>query len=178
MNSRSIAAHLFSQVLNLDIQVFSFAIQPIPVGLIDASNAQGGNRLGLDSANGDRIFMEYDISWLNPLCSTNCPGYIEQMQTGVLDHHKATYGGIPPTHYESGDLDFISSVTFLLAASGDHLLTLPTRYNPIFMNDGMYDQAVLQSYGNATYQQLKQVQQNRDPNGFFSQRQGGFKFAT
>lgn len=51
------------------------------------------------------------------------------------------------------------------------------RYNPIFMNDGMYDQLVLQSYGADTYAQLQRIQTTRDPDGFFAKRQGGFKFA-
>lgn len=46
------------------------------------------------------------------------------------------------------------------------------------MNDGMYDQQVLQSYGEKNYQTLKETQQRRDPSGFFSSRQGGFKFST
>ncbi|KAF2229605.1 FAD-binding domain-containing protein [Viridothelium virens] len=144
---------------SLDIQIFSFAIQPLPVALKQSSADAGGNRLGLDAANGDTIFMEYDVSWLNPTCDNLCPGYLETMVNSVKSYQQSTYGGIAPTNYKSGDISWIS-------------------YNPIFPNDGMYDQQVLQSFGNSTYQQLKTIQQRQDPNGFFSQRQGGFKFST
>ncbi|KAL9084013.1 MAG: hypothetical protein Q9165_008289 [Trypethelium subeluteriae] len=147
------------QATSLDIQVFSFAIQPLPIALKQASADAGGNRLGLDAVNGDTIFMEYDVSWLNPACDSLCPGYLETMVNSVKTYQQSTYGGIAPTNYKSGDISWIS-------------------YNPIFPNDGMFDQQVLQSFGNSTYQQLKTIQQRRDPNGFFSQRQGGFKFST
>ncbi|PHH78673.1 hypothetical protein CDD80_6485 [Ophiocordyceps camponoti-rufipedis] len=49
-------------------------------------------------------------------------------------------------------------------------------YNPIFMNHAMYDQKVLQSYGNETYGRLKAIQKRYDSAGLFSKRQGGFHF--
>lgn len=103
--------------------------------------------------------MEYDISWVDPLYDNRNPLVLEGIVNKVKDYQAKTYAGVKPTHYKSGDLAFLSS-------------------NPIFMNDGMFDQQVLQSYGAATYQKMKQVQISRDPNGFFSKRQGGFKFST
>ncbi|KAI9676693.1 MAG: hypothetical protein M1822_008256 [Bathelium mastoideum] len=147
------------QATSLDIQIFSFAIQPIPVVLKQASADAGGNRLGLDATNGDNIFMEYDVSWLNPDCDTLCPGYIETMVDSIKSYQQSTFGGMSPTNYKSGDISWSS-------------------YNPIFPNDGMFDQQVYQSFGNSTYQQLKTIQQRWDPQGFFSQRQGGFKFSS
>lgn len=44
------------------------------------------------------------------------------------------------------------------------------------MNDAMDGQEVLRSYGNATYDKLVGVHEAYDPRGFFSDRQGGFKF--
>lgn len=57
------------------------------------------------------------------------------------------------------------------------MLTLSS-YNPIFMNDAMYDQDVLRSYGNTTYDRLKATHEMYDPKGFFATRQGGFKFSS
>ena len=69
------------QALALDIQIFSFAIQPIPMALKQASADAGGNRLGLDAANGGMvrplqdfhitltIFTQIISSW-----NTTCPG--------------------------------------------------------------------------------------------------------
>lgn len=49
-------------------------------------------------------------------------------------------------------------------------------YNPVFMNDAIYSQEVLQTYGNKSYERLKATHQKYDPNGFFATRQDGFKF--
>lgn len=49
-------------------------------------------------------------------------------------------------------------------------------FNPIFMNDAMYDQDVLQSFGWPIYQRLKWTHEKYDPTGFFSTRQGGWTF--
>ena len=46
---------------------------------------------------------------------------------------------------------------------------------PAFMNDAMFDQNVLQWYGNETYQRLKDIQKAYDPIGFFPDRTRGFK---
>lgn len=46
------------------------------------------------------------------------------------------------------------------------------------MNDAMQGQDVLQSYGNETYSRLLSIHKAYDPRGFFSDRQGGFKFTT
>lgn len=45
------------------------------------------------------------------------------------------------------------------------------------MNDAMDGQDVLQSYGEATYSRLQSIHEAYDPNGLFSERQGGFKFS-
>lgn len=45
------------------------------------------------------------------------------------------------------------------------------------MNNAMYRQDVLRSYGNATSRRLEAIRRRYDPTGFFSRRQGGFKLA-
>lgn len=73
------------------------------------------------------------------------------------DLHVQQYTGVTPTRYQSGDLEEIA-------------------YAPIFMNDGMYDQPVLQSYGDGNYQRMKTIQRSVDPAGLLATRQGGFRF--
>ena len=46
------------------------------------------------------------------------------------------------------------------------------------MNDAMYDQPVLQSYGDDHYQRLKAAHSKYDPDDLFSTRQKGFTFTT
>lgn len=77
--------------------------------------------------------------------------------TATIDQYaKETYPGVKNSHYKSGDLG--------------------EGYKPIFLNDAMFDQKPLQSYPEGNYQRLKSTQKSVDPDGFFSGRQGGFKF--
>lgn len=137
--------------------IFSLAFQPLPYLIPAASQAAGGNALAMDPAAGDRLWMEYDVSWLTGL--TDNDAHVMAMNiTKEIDEHVATnYAGVPNSHYVSGDM----------AAAAQ---------TPIFLNDAMYDQLPLQSYGNGSYERLKAIQQTLDPTGFFSGRTGGFKF--
>lgn len=143
----------------LDVPAFSLAFQPVPYTLQNASiNAPNGvNNLGLDPKHGDKVFMEYDVSWLSPATDKAVAAYITNITQPAQDYAKSKYSNSKPTHYQSGDTSF-------------------TNFNPMFMNDAMYNQDPLRSYGGATYNKLKAIQQKRDPNGFFSKRTGGFKY--
>ncbi|UNI20885.1 hypothetical protein JDV02_006934 [Purpureocillium takamizusanense] len=144
----------------LDFRLMSFAVQPMPRGIVKASRDTGGpNALSMEPEQGDRVWVEYDVAWLSPLCDQRCPKSFETLVQSVHDLHVENYSGIPPTNYKEGDVDFIS-------------------YNPIFMNDAMHGQDVLRSYGNATYDRLKATHEAYDPEGFFAERQGGFKFSS
>ena len=46
------------------------------------------------------------------------------------------------------------------------------------MNDAMYDQAVLASYGDGNYERLKEIQTKYDPSGFIASHTNGFKIAS
>lgn len=49
-------------------------------------------------------------------------------------------------------------------------------YNPIFMNDAMYNQDVYRSYGPENHDRLKKTQRQYDPEAFLSGgRQKGWK---
>ncbi|PHH88798.1 hypothetical protein CDD83_7047 [Cordyceps sp. RAO-2017] len=142
----------------LDLRLLTYAPQPLSRALVQASlDAGGGNALGLVPEHGDRVWMEYDMAWANPLCDTKCPSFFRDTIDSARAIHENKYAGIAPTNYAEGDLSFLS-------------------YNPLFMNDAMADQKVLQSYGEDNYQRLKAIHQKYDPDDFFSTRQGGFKF--
>ncbi|RMD39443.1 hypothetical protein DV735_g5688, partial [Chaetothyriales sp. CBS 134920] len=147
---------IFSVFDNL---IVSVAFQPLPHQLAAASAAAPAapNTLGLNPDYGDLIWMEYDISWLLPTTDDAALEFLTNLPEPTLEYAHSTYGGIPPTNYISGDVE-------------------TTSYNPIFLNDATFNQDPLGSYGQETYARLAAIQKARDPNGFFSQRTGGWKF--
>ncbi|KAF7190653.1 putative FAD-linked oxidoreductase [Pseudocercospora fuligena] len=149
-----------SQLGELDNYVFSLAFQPVPHQLAQASvsNPNSVNLLGLDPKLGDKVFMEYDVSWLLPSTDQKAAAAITAQTQPVQDYRKQKYAGVKPTNYQSGNLEFAAS-------------------RPLFMNDAMFNQDPLRSYPDDVYAKLKQIQRQRDPNGFFSKRTGGFKFS-
>jgi len=138
--------------------IFSLAFQPMPYIIPAQSVAAGGNALGMSPAEGDRMWMEYDISWLTAVGDDVAHAMAVNITTTIDEYAKTTYAGIPNTNYRSGDVEV-------------------EEYNPIFMNDAQYDQMPLQSYENDGYAKLKAIQQSVDPAGFFPSRTGGFKFS-
>lgn len=146
----------------LDIQITGFDPQPVSVRIAQASQAQGGNALGLNPAHGDRIWMENNFLWTNPTCQDRCPEYSREISERMLELQREQYGEILPTNYEaSGDGD------------GDDVRW--TNYNPLFMNDAAPDQDVYSSYGEVNLERLRAAKERYDPMGFFTTRQGGFK---
>ncbi|RDA86152.1 hypothetical protein CP532_3044 [Ophiocordyceps camponoti-leonardi (nom. inval.)] len=141
----------------MDLRVFSFVLQPIPRALAVASMAAMPmpNALGLDPDHGDRIWVQYDLAWANPACDRFCALRLKKIVDGAKEVHRWGFAGIPPTNYRSGNLEYLS-------------------YNPLFMNEAMDDQPVLQSYGDETHRALKAFQRKYDPAGLLSTRQGGF----
>lgn len=92
----------------LDFKVFSFAVQPMPVGIAAASRAKkGGNALGLDPDHGDKVWIEYDLAWLSPVCDSVCTDWIKSAVRDAHELHARKYSGIYPTNYKSGDLETI-----------------------------------------------------------------------
>ncbi|USW57786.1 Putative berberine/berberine, FAD-binding domain, PCMH-type, FAD-binding, type PCMH, subdomain 2 [Septoria linicola] len=140
----------------LDVQITGFDPQPVSVRIARASQAQGGNALGLNPDHGDRIWFENNFLWASPLCQDRCPQFSKQISDTLLAYQKATYGGVAPTNYKSGDLQRVS-------------------YNPLFMNDVAPDQDPYSSYPPENLARLKAAKQKYDPTGFFTNRQGGFK---
>ena len=137
--------------------IFSLAFQPMSYIIPQQSVAAGGNALGMKPSDGDRMWMEYDISWLTALEDDAAHSMAQNITATIDEYAKTAYAGIPSTHYQSGDLEEVE-------------------YSPIFYNDAMADQLSLQSYENDGYDKLKAIQKSVDPDGFFPSRTGGFKF--
>ena len=142
-----------------DNMVLSLAFQPIPHQLANASMTAeyGPSLLGLDPADGDKVFMEYDVSWLAPETDEAAAKYISASTEPAQQYAEEKYGGVKPTNWQEGD-------------------TKVTNVNPLFVNDAMYNQDNARFYGEGMYEKLRDIQKKGDPNGLFSKRTGGFKF--
>lgn len=138
--------------------IFSLAFQPMSHLIPAATKASPSktNALNMDPAWGDRMWMEYDISWLTELDDDDAHEMAMNITASIDAYAKTTYAGVKNTNYKAGDIAY-------------------EEYNPIFLNDAMYDQLPLQSYGNESYTKLKTIQKEVDPQGFFPGRTGGFK---
>ena len=140
--------------------IFSLAFQPMPYVIPAASVAAGGNALGMNPNEGDRMWMEYDVSWLTALGDDDAHSMAMNITATIDEYAMTTYAGVKNSHYNGGD-------------GGD---LEDAEYRPIFLNDAMYDQMPLQSYEGDNYDRLKSIQKSVDPDGFFATRTGGFKF--
>jgi hypothetical protein len=83
------------------------ALQPISVGLQQASASHGPGALQVNPHHGDKMWIEYDIGWAKPGCDDQCPQGLKQFVDEALEYQKQTYAGIKPTHYKYGDLSFV-----------------------------------------------------------------------
>lgn len=104
---QKISAQSFVSSVALDVKIMGFDPQPVSVRIARASNAQGGNALGLDPNHGDRIWVENNYLWANPLCNDNCPGDSKRVMQSINDYHMQNYANVTPTNYKSGDPSFI-----------------------------------------------------------------------
>lgn len=147
-----------AQFSELDNYAFSLSFQPIPTTLANASlnNPHSVNLLGLDPAHGDKVFMEYNVSWLLSSTDEDAAAVLTNLTEPAQVYARGMYPNVAPTHYVEGDLDTVG-------------------YRPLFMNDAMFNQNPLRSYGEETFARLKEIQKLRDPEGFLARRQGGFK---
>lgn len=137
--------------------IFSIAFQPYPKSIAQASLDRGGNALALDPRTGDHIFMEYDISWQLGVNDDTAHSFAMAITDEIDRYAMDTYGGAACTNSVGPSQEDDS-------------------FTPIFMNDAMYDMQPLQSYKNGSYERLLQAKRKYDPEGFFTERTGGFKF--
>jgi len=140
----------------LNVQLLGMDTQPLSVAIAQASQAQGGNALGLNPDHGDRVWIENDLLWTSPFCDQSCPEISKELSGALLANQQKVFAGVKPTNYKSGDLDTVN-------------------YSPLFMNDAAPDQDVYSSYGATNLAKLKAVKAAYDPKGFLTTRQGGFK---
>lgn len=125
--------------------------------IIQASADVGENALGLDPRNGDRLWIDLNVSWLTAVDDEVASTIITQLATDIETYTESTYPGIPNTRYVSGNLRY-------------------EEFNPIYSNDAMPDQTPYKTYGRDNYVRLKSIQRAVDPDGFFNTRTGGFKY--
>jgi len=144
--------------------IFSLAFQPMPVTIPAASQYYNpiGNTLSLSPNFGDHIWMEYDISWTTSLEDDAAHALAMNITATIDAYAETTYAGVKSSNYKGGD--------------GNRETLEEEEYNPTFLNDAMYDQTPLQSYGRSNYEKLKAIQKSVDPEGFFPGRTGGFKY--
>lgn len=111
----------------------------------------------LDPRNGDRLWIDLAVSWETALGDNIAASTAQKITSDIESYSKAHYSGVPNTRYVAGNLTY-------------------EEYNPLFLNDAMYDQQPATSYGVGSYARLKAIQRRVDPHGFFSTRTGGFKY--
>lgn len=145
-----------SSLQSLNIQVTGFDPQPLSVRIAEASQKQGGNVYGLDPNNGDRIWIENNMLWVNPGCNDACPQESKEISDAILQYQKDKYADELPTNYKSGDPD-------------------QAKFAPLFMNDIAPDQDFYGNLPPENLARLKQIKQKYDGGNFFGTRQGGFK---
>jgi hypothetical protein len=138
---------------------FVIDFQPLPYQIPAASlnTNPAGNALGLKPEDGDRVLMSYDVAWLAKLGDEESNDIARSWTSNIERYVQENHANTLNTHYE-----------------GDN----PTadRYKFRYMNDAMFDQKPLQSYGDDNCQRLKAIQKAYDPTEFFPRRTGGFKF--
>ena len=117
---------------SLNITQFSLAGQPIPASLQEVSADKRPDPLAMNPANGDRVWIEYSLGWLNTMCETVCQTDVMESVNGAKQYQQWHYAGVKPTHYQSGNVSF-------------------TSYNSLFLNDARLTQGVPASYGTANY---------------------------
>lgn len=102
------AQSLDDSLTNLDVQLLGYDPQPLPVLIAHASQAQGGNVLGLNPEHGDRIWIEHNLMWTNQLCDAKCPTFAKDITDTMSAYAASTFAGVPPTNYRCGDLTYAS----------------------------------------------------------------------
>lgn len=126
---------------------FSVDFQPLPSSFGKISAAKGGNAMGLTASDPDRIVLLFQGAW-------NFSGD-DELAHGIARQLTAWLDEVVPKWIKEAGMP-------------------SNMYLPLFMNDAMWDQPVMQSYKD--YNKFKALQRQVDPNGFWSTRAGGFKY--
>ena len=148
---RNKLAELTTTILNTPPLIravqFSVDFQPFPALFGKISATKGGNAMGLTASDPDRIILIFQGAW-NFSQDDDLAHEIDRQRTSWLDEV------VPKWIAEAG---------------------MPNNmYMPLFLNDAMWDQPVMQSYKD--YNKFKALQKQVDPAGLWSTRAGGFKY--
>lgn len=128
----------------------------MPKAIVEASHNAGGSGLHQNVADGDKMFMQYTTSWYTAAEDKTAHNTAIAITNDLDSYVREKYPDVNASNSCEG--------------------TNKGKYTPIFMNDAMYDQKPLQSYGAETYARMKTVRDQVDPGNFFVKRTGGFKF--
>ncbi|KAF2668477.1 FAD-binding domain-containing protein [Microthyrium microscopicum] len=142
-----------SEAANLGLSVPSIAFQSFPSYIGKASEAAGGNAMGLKSTDGPRFIIE--LTYLT---------WAKSADAGVR-----TAGANITTQAAALRTTLESKYS-----SKANVKVKLENYTPYFINDAQDNQPVTQSY--AEYNAFSQLQKEMDSDGFFSKRIGGFKY--
>jgi hypothetical protein len=106
--NHSSRAPFMSSRKHFEIQLFTMALQPISVGLQQASTAHGSGALAVHPDHGDKMWIEYDIGWMGSTCDTECPQQVKDLADQAVEYQREMYAESTPTNYVSGDLSYVS----------------------------------------------------------------------
>nr|QCC62995.1 FAD-binding domain-containing protein [Phoma sp.] len=126
---------------------FSVDFQPLPALIGKISATKGGNAMGLSDSDPDRIILIFQGAWNFSGDDDLAFGIARQLTTWLEEV-------VPKWIAEAG---------------------MPNNmYMPLFLNDAMWDQPVMQSYKD--YNKFKTLQKQVDLAGLWSTQAGGFKY--
>jgi hypothetical protein len=128
-------------------------MQQFPPSIGKASEARGGNAMGIKGSDGPRVILEITGLWQNADDDTKMPRLAQEFTEKILKRLQEL------------------KKTGVAGASGAAFKY--EEYNPLFMNDAAIDQDVFASYRDQ--RKFAAVQKSVDAKGFFSKRAGGFK---
>ncbi|KAG9081860.1 hypothetical protein FRC06_005362 [Ceratobasidium sp. 370] len=138
------------------------AFQPISNSMIRASQAKGGNVLGLEPGEDPLVVVNYQFSWLLPSDDTLVRATVDQLMQKSMDLARAR-----------GKLaDFMYVVPDPVAKLASKLMCQLLRY----LNYASTGQGVIEAYGADQVSFLQSVKAQYDPTGVFRRLvKGGFK---
>jgi hypothetical protein len=128
----------------------TLAYQPWPATIGKASEARGGNAMGLSSKDGDRFVIEIAGIFQKQADEK----LVHDMSRAFTDQLEAQY----------------PQVQAKALSTGAKIET----YLPHFVNDAAVDQDVMSTFKEKPL--FQRLQKELDPKGFFAKRAGGFKF--
>lgn len=123
----------------------TIAVQPLPGVIGEHSAARGGNGMGLTTGDKDRFILEINQLWNKSVDDQTIYNMAQELTDWLYEDQL-------PEIMADNDVE---------------------QYIPLFMNDANRNQDVVGSYKAA--EQIRALQQNWDPTGWWEKQSGGFK---